>query len=95
MHIQTSEQERLELGFGDYTCNWGVHICGLYETKAERDEIIFGFLRQGDIVGDLQLYVPVERTREDFADQYAMLCDGCKDHVHNEDRFRLFSVKVL
>lgn len=95
MHIQTSEQERLELGFGDYTCNWGVHICGLYETEAERDEIIFGFLRQGDIAGDLQFYVPAERTREDFVNRYAMLCDNCKDHVHNEDRFRLSSVKDL
>jgi len=41
MHFQTSDQEKLELGFGGYTCNWGLHICGLYETEKERDEIIF------------------------------------------------------
>ena len=54
MHIHTSEQDRLELGFGNYTCNWGTHICGLYETEEERDEIIFGFLRHGDMAGDLR-----------------------------------------
>ncbi|MFZ1983474.1 MAG: MEDS domain-containing protein [Desulfatitalea sp.] len=26
MHIQTSNQARLALGFGGYTCNWGVHV---------------------------------------------------------------------
>jgi len=66
MHIQTSNQEQLNLGFNNYTCNWGLHICGLYETEAERDEIILGFLYTGDIEGDLQLYCPVERTKENF-----------------------------
>ena len=89
MHIQTSEQKRLELGFGNYSCNWGAHICGLYETEKERDEIILGFLRQGDIDNDLQLYVPAERTKEDFIKQYASLCDGCGRHVHNEDCFQI------
>jgi hypothetical protein len=47
MHIQTSNQEPLKLGFGDYGCNWGTHLCGLYETVEERDEIICGFLNAG------------------------------------------------
>ncbi|MFH2060245.1 MAG: MEDS domain-containing protein [Pseudomonadota bacterium] len=95
MHIHTSEQDSLDLGFGNYSCNWGLHIYGLYETEEERDEIIFGFLRQGDIAGDLQLYVPAERTIEDFIKQYATLCDGCEQHVHDENCFQLFSIKDL
>ena len=67
MHIQTSNQEKLDLGFNKYTCNWGVHICGLYETEEERDEIVFGFLHAGDLAGDLQLYCPVERTKDHYA----------------------------
>lgn len=43
MHIQTSDQEAMLMGFGNYSCNWGLHICGLYETEQERDEILFGF----------------------------------------------------
>ena len=31
MHIKTSNQPELKLGIGDYACNWGVHICSLYE----------------------------------------------------------------
>jgi hypothetical protein len=85
----------LELGFGNYSCNWGLHICGLYETEEERDEIIFGFFRQGDIAGDLQLYAPAERTIEDFIKQYATLCDDCEQHAHDEDCFQLFTIKDL
>ena len=47
MHIKTSNQEKLDMGFGGYTCNWGLHICGLYETEIERDEILFGFFHEG------------------------------------------------
>lgn len=95
MHIHTSEQDSLELGFGNYSCNWGLHICGLYETEEERDEIIFGFLRQGDISGDLQMYAPAERTIADFIKQYATLCDDCEQHTHDEDCFQLFTIKDL
>jgi len=35
MHFNTSEQEELELGFGVHSCNWGVHMCCLYETEKE------------------------------------------------------------
>jgi hypothetical protein len=66
MHIRTSDQTALDLGFGDYTCNWGAHMCGLYETAEERDRILIGFLASGIQAGDLGLYCPVERTVEDF-----------------------------
>jgi hypothetical protein len=28
MHISTSNHEVLQLGAGNYTCNWGTYICG-------------------------------------------------------------------
>ncbi len=95
MHIKTSEQEKLELGFGGFTCNWGLHMCGLYETEEERDEIIFGFLHEGDSKNELQLYCPVERTTEDFKEKYAQNYPACKDHVHDHTKFDLFSAKDL
>lgn len=47
MYFHTSEQEKLELGFGNHSCNWGIHICCLYETEKERDEVIFNYLSLG------------------------------------------------
>ena len=49
MHIKTSNQEKLDVGFRDYTCNWGLHICWLFETDTERDEILFGFALRSDL----------------------------------------------
>lgn len=95
MHISTSTQEAMDLGFGQYTCNWGSHICGLYETEHERDEIILGFLHKGDCDGDFQLYCPVERTREDFINTYADKYSECASHVHNPAIFNLFNAKEL
>lgn len=66
MHIQTSDQEKLDLGFGGYSCNWGTHICGFYETGQERDEVMFGFLRQGLRDGDYCLGCTVERSPREF-----------------------------
>lgn len=95
MHIHTSEQAALELGFGGYTCNWGLHICGLYESEAERDEIIFGFLRTGAIVGDKQLYCPAERTKESFIEEYARRYPDCAHHTSDPDLFSINSAKEL
>ena len=87
MHFQTSDQEKLELGFGGYTCNWGLHICGLYETEAERDDIIMGFLHEGDTKDDLQIYFPSERTIDNFKEEYGNRYPACRDHVHNPNQF--------
>jgi len=95
MHIQTSNQEKLNLGFSNYTCNWGVHMCGLYETEEERDEIILGFLHAGDLAGDLQLYCPVERTEENFVEEYEKRFTSCCGHTHDGAKFNLFSAKEL
>lgn len=95
MYIKTSEQPTLELGFSGYQCNWGMHLAGLYETEAERDEIVMGFLHQGDIDGDIQLYCPAERTEEDFNNKYSALYHDCADHLNDPDIFRVFSPKEL
>lgn len=95
MYISTSNQEVPQLGIGNYTCNWGTHICGLYETEKERDEIIFGFLRQGSLVGDLQLYCPVERSADEFYADFSEYCPQCNDKLHNPNHFELLSAKEL
>jgi hypothetical protein len=93
MHLQTSDQEKLELGFGGYTCNWGMHVCGLYETEAERDEIIMGFLHAGDLKNEQLIYFPSERTPENFYDEYGKRYPECKDHVHDRNRFSVNDYK--
>ena len=95
MHIKTSDQSVLDLGFGGYTCNWGVHVCGLYETPEERDEIIMGFLHAGDIGGDLQLYCPTERTEGDFRKKYTDKYPECSHHTDDKNCFQLFSARDL
>ncbi|MFA9388911.1 MAG: MEDS domain-containing protein [Prolixibacteraceae bacterium] len=95
MHIQTSDQEALQLGIGKYSCNWGTHICGLYETERERDEIIFGFLKEGLLNNDLQMYCPVEQTEEEFHQGFAKYCPQCDGKHHNRDHFSISSAKEL
>jgi hypothetical protein len=46
MHLQTSDQGELKLGFGDYTCNWGTHIAAFYETTTEWYETTMDFLHE-------------------------------------------------
>ncbi len=95
MHIQTSDQERLAMGFGGYTCNWGTHMCGLYETEQERDEIIFGFLLQGDLQGDQLLYCPSERSAENFKSDWAQAYPEFAGHPDDPARFTLQEPRTL
>jgi len=95
MHFQTSNQEKLDLGFGGYTCNWGLHICGLYETESERDEIIMGFLHKGDTEHDMQLYCPAERTEENFKVEYSRRYPDCCDHLNDASLFSINSAQEL
>lgn len=95
MHIQTSDQPKVTLGVGPYTCNWGLHMAGLYETERERDEIILGFLHQGDVDGDLLLYCPVERSPHDFIQAYGHKYPDCRYHPTDSGKFQLLSAKDL
>lgn len=83
MHIKTSNLGKAVLGYGDYTCNWGTHFAALYETEAERDEILFGFISAGIKNNDIQLYCPVEQSKEQFIQKfsgvYAQYTDLIKD----------------
>lgn len=95
MHIATSNQPALQLGFGDYTCNWGTHFCGLYETEAERDEIILGFLAQGIHVGDLDVYCASERTPESFRHDLARHCPACGPHLSDPNAIQVLTARQL
>ena len=95
MHIHTSNQEKLLLGIGNYSCNWGTHICGLYETEKERDEIIYGFLKRGYDDGDLQLYCPVEQSKEEFVHGFRNFCPECASELDNPDFFSISTAREL
>ncbi len=90
MYIQTSEQEILQLGIGNYSCNWGTHICGLYETEIERDEIIFGYLEQGCKDNDKQIFIHSEQTEEHF---WHTLHDKCPTCSASKEISRRLDVK--
>jgi hypothetical protein len=74
MHLKTSDLQSLSLGFGEYTCNWGIHICGLYETKAERDEIMYGFLAEGLRSGELLVCCPEPSLYDSARGKLRSLC---------------------
>jgi len=74
MHLRTSDLSVMGLGFGGYTCNWGTHICGLYESKAERDAIMFGFLAQGLRERELLICCPDEQHYDDALNHACALC---------------------
>ncbi len=95
MHIQSSDQEVLQLGVGGYSCNWGSHLCGLYETPEERDEIIFGFLGTGLFEGDREFYVPNERSAEDFFHKFDAHCPDCVGKMHDPEMLTIVSAKDL
>lgn len=95
MYFRTSEQEKLKLGVGNYSCNWGVHIAGLYETENERDAIINGFLAQGAKTGDMQLYCPTEQIGEEFCQKFEEYCPECAEKLKNTDYFSISSAKDL
>ena len=95
MYIKTSDQEKLNLGIGTYSCNWGLHIAGLYETKEERDEIIFGYLKEGYSAGDMQLYCPAERSAENFREEFTNYCPSCAQGLDDHNHFSISSAKEL
>lgn len=95
MYVKTSDQEVIDLGFGDLQCNNGMHFAGLYETAEERDEIIMGFLSRGMKDGDVNLYCPVERTAGDFKEKFSALYPELAGALDDGGRIHLSTVKSL
>lgn len=95
MHIHTSDQsETLSLGFCDDTCNWGTHICGLYETDEERDEILMKYLHEGDIEGNLIVTCPSEQGEDTFRKEYIRRYPESDEHLNDQNRFIINDVKA-
>lgn len=46
--------------------SWGSHICCLYESAAQRDEILLGFFAEGARNGDLLAYAAADSTWRDL-----------------------------
>ncbi len=95
MHYHTSEQEKIELGFGGHTCNNGMHFCALYETEEERDDIIFGFLHQGIENNDLGLFCPVEQTKAEFIDKFCTRYPAQCSCMNNSEKIVFNTVDEL
>jgi hypothetical protein len=95
MHIKTSNQEKLLLGIGDYSCNWGTHICGLYQTEKERDDIIFGYLKQGYIANDKQIFIHSEQSEDDFHQNFNSFCPECLSNHEKQKRLEIKEAKEL
>lgn len=93
MHIRTSDLPALELGFGGYTCNWGTHFCGLYETQDERDEIMFGFLAGGLRRKELLVCCPDGNDRDHALGKVCSRCPGTEPPAPSS--FRLFEPASL
>lgn len=93
MHLRTSDLAVMSLGFGGYTCNWGTHFCGLYESEAERDAIMFGFLAQGLRERELLVCCPDERNHDHALDNLQALCPDCARP--DPDSFRLLHSRDL
>ncbi|MDP2854431.1 MAG: MEDS domain-containing protein [Smithellaceae bacterium] len=88
MHLRTSDLAVMSLGFGGYTCNWGTHFCGLYESEAERDLIMFGYLAQGLRERELLVCCPDEKHYDHALDSVHALCPDVERP--DPDSFRLF-----
>ena len=95
MYYETSQQERVRLGFCDHECNDGMHFCGLYETAQERDEIILGFLMQGLIEHNKCLYAPAERSVKDFYRKFEAAFPEKRSLIHENPDLLLSTVEDL
>ncbi len=95
MHVHTADRSVLSLGFGGHTCSRGVHMCCLYETEAEREEVLYGFVHQGDVEGDLLLVGHTEATCDRFVEAYATRFPHEADHPRDPQRFALLSTERM
>lgn len=81
------------MGFGEYTCNWGVHMCGVYDSDAERDDLICNYLHQGDVEGDLVRYMHADAARERISSEYARRFPDEAGHPGASDDFLLMPIR--
>ncbi|HMA62283.1 MAG TPA: MEDS domain-containing protein [bacterium] len=95
MHIKTSEQQKVKLGFGNYRCNWGLHLAGLYETEEERDDIIYSFLNQGLKEGSLVVFSSNHLSAKQLKNQFSKIYPQSGYKLENEVRFIFLSSKEL
>ncbi len=93
MYLRTSDLDVMSLGFGGYTCNWGTHFCGLYESDEERDTIMFGFLAQGLCDRELLVCCPGEAHYDHALDRVHAQCPGADRP--GPDSFRLLHSREL
>ncbi len=93
MHIKTSDLPFLDLGFGGHSANWGSHFCALYESKAERDEIMYGFLAGGLRKGELLVCCPEEAQHNHALGKVCSLCPEAE--APEPSSFRLFRPPAL
>jgi hypothetical protein len=93
MHLRTSDLAVMSLGFGGYTCNWGTHFCGLYESEAERDAIMYGYLAQGLRERELLVCCPDEKQYDHALDRVHGQCPDCPRP--GPDSFRLLHSREL
>ncbi len=93
LHINTSNQPQFNIGFGEYTCNWGAHMAGLYETEEERDKIIIGLFHEGFKQGDLQLFCSSDQSSKNFVKNFLLKSNINPDWLKSTDRFQLYSTQ--
>ncbi len=95
MHLKTSDQPEVDLGFGGWVCNWGLHLCGLYQSDQEWNDILFPYLHRGARDGDLQLYVPVEQDIDQFQATYARLYPDHANDTHDPHLFHVSTAREV
>jgi len=95
MYLKTFERPQARLGFSNQSINWGMHIAGLYETEGERNEIIFGFLKEGFLAGNLQLFCPGNQNEKSFKKEFRHYCPECSSYLNNSKYFAITTPKNL
>ncbi len=93
MHMHTSNQECLHLGYRDYTCNWGAHIAALYESADEKDELVFGFLARGMHEHECVLYGCCTRTVEEFTRHFLTRHPGLRTAIEDTNKTRICAAR--
>jgi len=95
MYVKTSNQEEIDMGFYDLTCNLGLHVASLYESQSEYEEIYVGFFSKGNKKGDLQLFCPHETTKEAFLEEYSSKFPEESADLKDPEKFQIMDVKDL